>query len=122
MSETKPASTTPGSARQVPVAPYYSIDETDNGWTLTVSLPGADKSGLSVNEQDGVLTIHAERAWKRPSNWTAISRESTDAPYELTLQHEGVDIEKTEASFADGILKVNLAKAEELRPRKIEVK
>lgn len=104
--------------------PNYAVTPAadGSGWTLHVSLPGVAKSGLSITDEAGVLTIRGERAWKRPENWIALHRESPDAAFELALRHDNeIDVEKIKADFADGILTATLPKAEALKPRKIEV-
>ncbi len=106
------------------VRPHYTAAPADDAsaWTLTVSLPGVAKEGLSITDEAGVLTIRGERSWKRPEDWTTLHRESADAPFLLALRHDGeIDVEKIKAGFADGILTATLPKAEALKPRKIAI-
>jgi HSP20 family molecular chaperone IbpA len=106
------------------VRPHYAVapDADASAWTLTVALPGVTKTGLSITDEAGVLTIRGERAWKRPEAWTALHRESADVPFSLALRHDGeIDVEKIKADFADGILIATLPKAEALKPRKIVI-
>ena len=104
------------------VRPRHALQENETAWTLTAHLPGVAKSSLSITDNEGVLTIRGERAWKQPDDWTALHRETDDAPYELRLEHEGrVDVGKIHAEFTDGVLTATLPKAEAVKPRKISV-
>jgi len=114
---------TPLESREPGIRPVYHVTETEDAWGLTVHLPGVAKDGVSITESDGVLTIRGERTWKRPAGWTELYRESIDAPFELTFDHDhAVDVDKIVAELTDGILRVSLPKAEARKPRRIAVK
>jgi HSP20 family protein len=111
-----------GSETASSVRPVYEIDETPEAWALTVYLPGVDKAGLEMTVDDEQLRIVGRRAWKNPGNWTALYRESTDAPFELVINHDkAVDAEKAHAELADGVLRASLPKVAAIKPRKIAV-
>jgi len=110
------AGVTPG------VRPVYSVTESADAYALTVQLPGVAKAGLSITDEDGVLTVRGERSWKQPAGWTSLYRESGERPFELSLQHDqSVDVEKIRAELVDGVLSATLPKAEARKPRKIAV-
>ena len=80
------------------------------------------KDGLELTAEEGVFRVVGRRSWKRPEAWTILYRETSDAPYELVLEHENmIDVDKIHAELADGILRISLPKAEALKPRKIAV-
>ena len=102
--------------------PHHEVRETDEAWGLQVYLPGVAKEGLEFTAEEGLITIRGHRGWKTPAGWTALYRESADAPYELVLQHDNtIDVEKIHAELKDGVLRVSLPKAETVKPRKITV-
>lgn len=102
--------------------PAYEIKETDDAFGVTVQLPGVTKDGLELTAEEGGLRIVGRRAWKAPEGWTALYRESVDAPFELVLTHDNaINVEKIHAEIRDGVLRVALPKAEALKPRKIAV-
>lgn len=102
--------------------PAYEITENAEAWGLIAHLPGVTKDGLELTAEEGRVTVRGRRAWQKPEGWTAVYRESVDAPYELTLEHDNtVDAEKIHAELKDGVLRVSLPKAEALKPRKIVV-
>ncbi len=104
------------------VKPAYEIKEADDAWSLTVHLPGVAKSGLDLTAEEGRLTITGRRAWQRPANWASLYRESVDAPFSLTLEHDhSVNVEKIHADLKDGVLHISLPKTDAIKPRKIAV-
>lgn len=104
------------------VRPVYSVTESADAYSLTVQLPGVAKTGLSITDEDGVLTIRGERSWKQPAGWTSLYRESGERPFELALEHDqSIDVDKIHAELIDGVLTATLPKAEARKPRKIAV-
>ncbi len=104
------------------VKPAYEIKETDEAFGLTVYLPGVTKDGLEITAEEGEFHVVGRRAWKQPEGWTALYRESTEAPFELVLSHDNaIDVDKVHAELRDGVLRVSLPKHEAIKPRKIAV-
>ncbi len=104
------------------VKPLYEIKENDEAYGVTVYLPGVSKENLEITAEAGEFRIVGRRSWKQPEGWTALYRESTDAPFELVLSHDNaLDADKIAAELRDGVLRVSLPKAEALKPRKISV-
>lgn len=111
-----------GAGPEFTLKPAYELTENDEAWGLTVQLPGVTKEGLDLTAEEGRVTIKGRRAWKKPEAWTAVYRESVEAPFELVLEHDNtVDADKVHADLKDGVLRVSLPKAEALKPRKITV-
>jgi HSP20 family protein len=105
------------------VKPLFEIKETPDAFGATVYLPSVAKDGLEITAEEGQIRIVGRRAWKQPEGWTALHRESVDAPFELVLAHENaIDAEKIAAELRDGVLRVSLPKHEAIKPRKIAVK
>ncbi len=104
------------------IKPLYEVKETEEAWGLQVYLPGVAREGLELTAEEGLVTIRGRRDWKAPAGWTALYRESADAPFELALQHDNtVDVDKIHAELKDGVLRVSLPKSEAIKPRKIAV-
>ena len=104
------------------IKPLYEIRETPDAFGATVYLPGVAKEGLEITAEEGQIRIVGRRAWKQPDGWTALHRESVDAPFELVLGHDNaVDNDKIAAELRDGVLRVSLPKHEAIKPRKIAV-
>lgn len=104
------------------IKPQYEIKETPEAFGLTVYLPGVAKDGLDLTVEEGQLRLVGRRSWKQPDGWTALYRETSEAPYELVLTHDNaIDAGKIAAELRDGVLRVSLPKHEALKPRKIAV-
>jgi HSP20 family molecular chaperone IbpA len=102
--------------------PAFEVQESPEAWGLTVHLPGVTKDGLELTAEEGLLTIRGRRGWQQPAGWTALYRESADAPFALMLEHDNaVNVDQIHAELKDGVLRVSLPKAEALKPRKISV-
>lgn len=102
--------------------PLFEIKESPEAWTLTVQLPGVSKENLEVTAENDQITVIGRRSWQPPADWTALYRESVDAPYQLVLEHENnVDVAKIAAELKDGVLTVSLPKTEAVKPRKVTI-
>jgi len=120
----RPATATREPARDLgpTLKPAYELNETADGFALTVYLPGVEHSGLELQADADSITVTGRRAWKKPEGWTSLYRESDDVTYELVLSHDNIiDLDKVQAELRDGVLRVALAKTEAVKPRKIAV-
>ena len=110
-------------ATNVPtVKPAYEVKENQDAYGLTVYLPGVTKENLEITAEEGQFRILGRRVWKQPEGWTAVYRESADAPFELVLAHDNlIDADKVVAELKDGVLRVSLPKHEAIKPRNIAV-
>jgi HSP20 family protein len=104
------------------VKPVYQITENDDAYAVVVELPGVAKDALEVTAEENQIRVVGRRAWKQPEGWTALHRESADAPYELVLAHDNaIDVAKVSAELRDGLLRLTLPKHEAVKPRKIAI-
>lgn len=103
------------------IRPAVNIIETEEGLILTADIPGAEKEGLDVNVEKGILTISAPVKHDRPGN--TIYREFELATYYRQFSiPESLDHEKAKAEYANGILTLRVPRAEVAKPKRIEVK
>ncbi|MCS7048383.1 MAG: Hsp20/alpha crystallin family protein [Verrucomicrobiae bacterium] len=102
--------------------PCDIIEERDR-LLLRVDLPGVSKDDVQVTLQDGVLTVKGERKVEEFKDATYYLRERLSGPFHRAIELPvEVDAGKIEARFRDGVLEIALPKAEEAKPRQIEVK
>ena len=102
--------------------PVHEITETDDAYQVTVELPGVAKEGLEITAEEGQIRLVGRRGWKQPEGWTALHRETVDAPFELLLAHDNaIEAGKIVAELRDGLLRLSLPKHEAVKPRKIAV-
>jgi HSP20 family protein len=104
-------------------SPALDLYQNNDNVVAIVELPGMRREDIEISLHDGMLTISGER--KREA--------SNDAEAERTERYIGkfrrsitlptrVDANKVSASYRDGILTVTLPKAEEAKPKQIQVK
>ena len=88
---------------------------------MVVELPGFKKEEIEISLHDDTLTISGERKREESSAQEFLTeRLYGNFQRSLTLP-TAVDAEKVKASYKDGLLQVVLPKAEEAKPKQIEV-
>lgn len=105
--------------------PAVDVADTASNYELTAELPGLDEKDIEVKFSDRTLTIRGEKKEEK---------EEKKKDYYLSERHygsfqrsftvpDGVDPEKIEAAFKNGVLTVTLPKTAEAQKRvkKIEV-
>ena len=107
----------------VAVVPPVDIVEDETGFTLTADLPGVSKDRLGVKINGDNLLIEGEVATPVPQGMELVYVELRTPYYRrsFTLSRE-LDASKIEAKLNDGVLQLRIPKAEEAKPRRIEVK
>ena len=104
---------------------WMPLDAVKDGDAVKVflDLPGIDPDSVDVTVQDRVLTVRAER---RPPFGEGVEALMTERPYgtftRQILLGEHLVTDQVEAHYADGVLTLALPVAEEVKPRRIEVK
>ena len=98
------------------------FDDKDN-FVVKVELPGMKKEDINLSLHDGVLTISGERKTERENKEGETFRSERyfgKFQRSVTLPM-AVDANKVNASYKDGVLSIELAKAEEAKPKQIAV-
>lgn len=104
------------------VIPAYRTKESDDAFGLEVFVPGVAKKAIELEVEQDELIITARRGWKAPKEWSEVFRETSDEDFRLRLNlSDAVNVDKINAELEQGVLRVTLPKAEELKPRKIEI-
>lgn len=106
------------------ISPRINVEENDNAWTITAELPGVDKSDVKVNYQDNVLTISGEKKFEKEDkdkNYHRVERSYGKFSRSMNI-NSAILADKIDASYKDGILTISLPKAEEAKPKLIDVK
>lgn len=97
------------------------IHESDTDFTIETELPGYDKSEISVNLKEGVLTIHAEhQADNRPEEGY-LRRERTWETIDRSFEVAGIDTGAISAGYVNGVLTVTLPKMPEIIPEQHQI-
>ena len=104
--------------------PAFDISETENEYMVTAELPGIDEKDIDVTLSDGVLTVKGQKKQEKEDNGENYHRvERSYGSFQRSFRiPEKVETETVDAAYKDGVLKLTLKKAEETKPKKIEVK
>jgi HSP20 family protein len=104
-------------------APAVDVEETEDDYRLHVELSGVKPEDIAVSVEDGVLTLSGERRFyeeKEAEGFRRVERRFGSFHRAMRLPAK-VDPEGVKAHYADGVLDVTVPKAEETKPRRIEV-
>lgn len=104
-------------------SPALDVEETDEGFTLHVELPGVAADKVEVSLEENVLTICGTREFysdKTAESFRRVERRFGTFHRSVRLP-DRVDQNAVSASFKDGLLTVTVPKAEEAKPRRIAV-
>lgn len=105
-------------------SPLTDISEDNEKYTLSMDIPGVDKKDVKISYKNGNLVVSGERKYedeKKSSKFHRIERAYGKYYREFRLPEKIVE-DKIEAKFKDGTLSVVVPKAEDAKPKEIEVK
>ena len=103
---------------EFPVDLYQGKD----AFTLRAELPGFRKEDISLEVEDGVLTItgHLKSETKSDDNGANLATQERRVSRAVSLP-ENLDLEKIGAAYENGVLNVTLPKREEVKPKQIAI-
>lgn len=106
--------------------PRADVVETDDGYEVTVELPGLEQKDVEVTLTDDLLTVKGEKKVEREDSKKGyyLSERAYGAFHRAIPLPPGVDSDKAEAVFRNGVLTVKLPQSAEAkaRVRRIDVK
>ena len=103
--------------------PPVDIAEDKDRIVLTAELPGFREDQVKIQMEGGVLTIRGERKFedeKNGRNFHRVERSYGQFVRSFTLPNN-VDREQIRAAFDNGLLRIELPKTAEARPREIKI-
>ena len=90
-------------------------------FVLEFDLPGVQPETLDIDVERNVLTVRAERA-PRNGDWEMLAAERPTGLFSRQLVlGDNLDLDRLEARYEDGVLRLTVPVAERAKPRKIEV-
>jgi HSP20 family protein len=104
-------------------APPVDVYEDEHNITLKIEVPGIDEKDVDVRIENNTLTVQGERKFEKEEkeeNFRRVERQYGSFTRSFTLPNT-VDPEKVQASYEKGILKIQLAKKAEAKPKQIKV-
>jgi len=103
------------------LAPLVDIYENNDEILLHAEMPGVQKDQISVNIDNGNLTLSGIRtlAGDGATDWA----EFGDVEYQRVFSvPQSIDVERVKAELKDGVLALHLPKSEAAKPKTIQVK
>ena len=104
--------------------PVVNVEETENEYLISAELPGMEKKDITISIENDVLSISGEKKGESKTenkNFHRFERSYGKFYRSFELPHS-IDREKIDASYKNGVLNISLPKAEEAKPKQIEVK
>ncbi len=112
--------------RMVTRVPAVNISETENNYHVELAAPGLKKEDFKLNLERNVLTISVETSTDHQDNQKNYSKR--EYSYQSFVRSftlpDSADDSNINATYTDGILKIDIAKREEAKTvrRQIEIK
>lgn len=103
--------------------PPVDIQETDDAYRIQVELPGLKKEDVQITLENNVLRLSGERKFEKETkqeNYHRIERSYGMFSRSFALPTQ-VSSDKVEAKFEEGVLSIVVPKAEQAKPRKINI-
>lgn len=103
--------------------PACDVEEGEDHYLLTLEMAGVKKEDVKLEVIDNQIVISGERRQEsqRKDTGQAYSERRFGRFQRSFALPAGVDAEKVEANYQDGILRVLVPKAESARPRQIKI-
>jgi len=104
-------------------APPVDIYEDEHTIALKLEVPGIDEKDIDVRIEGNTLTVHGERKIEKEEkeeNFRRVERQYGSFTRSFTLP-SSVDTGQVSADYDRGVLKINLAKKAEAKPKQIKV-
>ncbi len=103
------------------LTPLANILESKDSYVLEAEMPGVNNDGLEITVENGELTIVGHRA-AVANRGREMYRESRAVDYRRSFELDpAIDTTKIVAKIDQGVLTLQLPKAEAVKPRKIAV-
>src|SRR5688500_9677461 len=112
-----------GATRARRWVPAMDLVETDDHLVLRADLPGLNKDDVNIEIKDGALTVSGERRAEhedKSEGFYRIERAFGGFSRSLTLP-DGVDADKVDASFDNGVLEIRIPKPAARKPHRVEI-
>jgi HSP20 family protein len=104
-------------------SPPVDISEGEDAYLIAAELPGVSAGEVEITSEDGLLTIQGERHQESAADGQKACRgERRYGPFRRSfILPAHVDADNIEASAQDGVLKIRVPKAKDMRSRRIDV-
>jgi len=103
--------------------PAVDVYEDEHKVTLKLEIPGISQEDLDISLENNTLTVRGERKFEKEEkeeNFHRIERRYGSFARSFSLPST-LDPESVQANYENGVLKIELAKREEAKPKQIKV-
>lgn len=100
-----------GNHSNATATPASYVSEKEGVYQVEVELPGVNKENITVNVENGVLSIKATR-----------KRGETEIQYDRSFRiADDLAVDSIRANYVDGVLTLSVSRKEEAAPKRIEI-
>lgn len=110
-----------GSTTRPTVMPMDAWREGDR-FVLEFDLPGVSAESIDLDVERNVLTVRAERTVDDPDRQMLASERPRGSFSRQLVLGDNLDLERIEADYVGGVLRLVVPVAERAKPRRIEVR
>ena len=114
----------PGAGRSQGFVPALDLSETEDSYLVDMAVPGLKPEDLNITLENNVLTVKGslnKQDEDRKRNYHRIERRYGSFQRTIALPST-VKADAIQASLTNGVLRLEIPKAEEVKPRRIDVK
>ena len=90
-------------------------------FVVELDIPGVSTDAIDLDVERNVLTVKAERPGRQDDSSTLTSERPRGIFSRQLVLGDNLDLDRVEASYETGVLKLRIPVAEKAKPRKIEV-
>jgi HSP20 family protein len=109
-----------GTTNRPAVMPMDAWREGDH-FVIEFDLPGINRDSIDLDVERNVLTVRAERV-ARNGDWEMLASERPRGVFSRQLVlGDNLDLERIDAAYDGGVLRLTVPVAEKAKPRKIEI-
>lgn len=109
-----------GTTNRPAVMPMDAWREGDH-FVIELDVPGVNRESIDLDVERNVLTVRAERV-ARNGDWERLASERPTGAFSRQLVlGDNLDLDRIEATYDDGVLRLVVPVAEKAKPRKIEI-
>mmetsp|Transcript_5173 Transcript_5173/g.9399 ORF Transcript_5173/g.9399 Transcript_5173/m.9399 type:complete len:140 (-) Transcript_5173:125-544(-) len=93
----------------------------DGTAVVHIDLPGVKKEDVTISHENGMVTIKAKRQINYKDDVTFKQESFAEVSRSFTIAEKVYDVDKSDASLQDGVLKISIPKKEQSKPAKTSI-
>ena len=103
--------------------PQANLFDRGDSLRFVIALPGLTEKDVQISANAESMTIQGERKIQAPEGFVAHRQERNSLKFSRSFAFPArINVETIQASMKDGLLTIELAKAEDAKPRQIQIK